>query len=212
MLGTGLIGLFYTRTLHGQRNRDRVHVVYSRSEERAKSFCADNDVPAWTTDLEEAIAHPETDTVVIGLPNQLHEEAVELCARHGKAVLCTKPLARTAEEAKRMLDTVEQRRRLRRLPRGSRLHAQDPESGRRGSGGPDRGRALGALARDAPRSAQRLVLGRGAGRRWADRRSRLPLHRDHPLLHGQGEPARGGDVLDATRSSIRSRPRTTRSR
>ena len=54
MLGTGLIGLFYTRTLHGQRNRDRVHVVYSRSEERAKAFCADNDVPLWTTDLEEA--------------------------------------------------------------------------------------------------------------------------------------------------------------
>ena len=41
MLGTGLIGLFYTRTLHGQRNRDRVQVVYSRSEERAKAFCAD---------------------------------------------------------------------------------------------------------------------------------------------------------------------------
>jgi len=32
MLGTGLIGLFYTQTLHGQRNRDRVHVVYSRSQ------------------------------------------------------------------------------------------------------------------------------------------------------------------------------------
>ncbi len=95
MLGTGLIGLFYTRTLHGQRNRDRVQVVYSRSEERAAAFRADNDVPESTTDLEEAIAHPETDTVVIGLPNQLHEEAVELCAKHGKAVLCTKPLART---------------------------------------------------------------------------------------------------------------------
>src|SRR4051812_24065638 len=38
MLGTGLIGLFYTRTLHGQRNRDRVHVVYSRTEERARAF------------------------------------------------------------------------------------------------------------------------------------------------------------------------------
>ena len=44
---------------------------------------------------------------MIGLPNQLHEEAVELAARHGKAILCTKPLARNAEEAKRMLDTVE---------------------------------------------------------------------------------------------------------
>src|SRR6266542_2832785 len=107
MLGTGLIGLFYTRTLHGQRNRDRVHVVYSRSQERAEAFARENDVPIVSTDVEEAIAHPETDTVLIGLPNDLHEQAVELCASHGKAVLCTKPLARTGAEAKRMLDTVE---------------------------------------------------------------------------------------------------------
>ena len=33
LLGTGLIGDFYTMTLHGQRGRDRVRVVYSRSEE-----------------------------------------------------------------------------------------------------------------------------------------------------------------------------------
>src|ERR1043165_8564375 len=107
MLGTGLIGLFYTRTLHGQRNRDRVEVVYSRSQERAETFARENGVPTVSTDLERAIAHPDTDTVVIGLPNHLHEEAVELAARHGKPILCTKPLARTAAEAKRMLDVVE---------------------------------------------------------------------------------------------------------
>jgi predicted dehydrogenase len=107
MLGTGLIGLFYTRTLHGQRNRDRVEVVYSRSSERAEAFARENGVPRASTDLEEAIAHPETDTVVIGLPNHLHLETVELCARHRKHVLCTKPLARTAAEAKRMLEIVE---------------------------------------------------------------------------------------------------------
>ena len=38
MLGTGLIGDFYTMTLHGQRGRDRVQVVYSRSEERGAAF------------------------------------------------------------------------------------------------------------------------------------------------------------------------------
>ena len=107
MLGTGLIGLFYTRTLHAQRNRDRVHVVYSRSQERADAFARENDVPLTSTDLEEAIAHPETDAVVVGLPNQLHEEVVGLCVAHGKPILCTKPLARTAAEAKRMLDAVE---------------------------------------------------------------------------------------------------------
>ena len=107
MLGTGLIGLFYTRTLHGQRNRDRVHVVYSRSEERARAFAEENGVPHATTDLEQAIAHAETDTVIIGLPNDLHLEAAELCARNGKAVLCTKPLARSGAEAKQILDVVE---------------------------------------------------------------------------------------------------------
>jgi predicted dehydrogenase len=107
MLGTGLIGLFYTRTLHGKRSRDRVELVYSRSPERAEEFAGQFGIPRWSTELEEAVADSETDTVVIGLPNHLHEEAVELCARHGKAVLCTKPLARTGEEAKRILDTVE---------------------------------------------------------------------------------------------------------
>ena len=46
--------------------------------------------------------------MVVGLPNFLHEEAVALVAQAGKAVLCTKPLGRTAEEARRMLETVEQ--------------------------------------------------------------------------------------------------------
>src|SRR5262245_16908129 len=107
MPGTGLIGLFYTRTLHKRRNRDRVEPVYSRTEERARAFAEAEGVREWTTDLEEAIASPATDTVVVGLPNNVHEEAIELCAGHGKAVLCTKPLARTADEARRILDTVE---------------------------------------------------------------------------------------------------------
>ena len=85
MLGTGLIGMFYTMTLHGQRSRDRVHVVYSRTEERAKDFAAEWDIPRWTTDLAEAINDSETDVVVIGLPNDLHEEAVAMSAKAGKA-------------------------------------------------------------------------------------------------------------------------------
>ena len=48
MLGTGLIGLFYTRTLHSRRGRDRVHVVYSRTAERADAFARENGVPELT--------------------------------------------------------------------------------------------------------------------------------------------------------------------
>ena len=108
MLGTGLIGLFYTQNAaRSAQSRPRPRRLLPLRGAGARRSARDNGVPESTTDLEEAIAHPETDTVVIGLPNHLHEEAVELCAKHGKAVLCTKPLARTADEAKRMLDTVE---------------------------------------------------------------------------------------------------------
>lgn len=107
MLGTGLIGMFYTMTLHNQRGGDRVHVAYSRREERANEFAQEWNIPNATTDLAEAINHPETDVVVIGLPNNLHLNAVELAAEAGKAILCTKPLGRTAVEGKAMLDAVE---------------------------------------------------------------------------------------------------------
>ena len=107
MLGTGLIGDFYTMTLHGQRGRDRVRVVYSRTEERGRAFSERWGIPEHTSDLQRAVNHPETDVVVIGLPNYLHEEAVAAAAEAGKAVLCTKPLGRNAEEARRILETVE---------------------------------------------------------------------------------------------------------
>ncbi|HKP99139.1 MAG TPA: Gfo/Idh/MocA family oxidoreductase [Actinomycetes bacterium] len=107
MLGTGLIGDFYTMTLHGRRGRDQVQVVYSRTEERGEAFRRRWGIPASTTSVEEAVNHPEVDTVVVGLPNHLHEEAVTAAAAAGKAVLVTKPLARSAAEAGRILAAVE---------------------------------------------------------------------------------------------------------
>jgi predicted dehydrogenase len=107
MLGTGLIGMFYTMALHSHRRRDRVHVVYSRSPDRAKKFAADWGIPRHTTNLEEAIRDADTDVVVVGLPNYQHEEAVLAAAAAGKGVLVTKPLGRNAEEALRMLQACE---------------------------------------------------------------------------------------------------------
>lgn len=108
MLGTGLIGDFYTQTLHGQRSRDRVEVVYSRSAERGQAFSERFDIASHTTSMSDAINHPETDVVVVALPNDLHEEAIRLAAAAGKAVLCTKPLGRNTEEAVRIRRTVEE--------------------------------------------------------------------------------------------------------
>ncbi len=107
ILGGGFIGRFYADALHGQRGRDRVSVVYARREETAVRFAKDYGVPHHFTDMEKAIAHPDSEVVVIGLPNNLHEAAVLLCVKHKKPVLCTKPLGRNAEEALRMTEACE---------------------------------------------------------------------------------------------------------
>jgi len=122
MLGTGLIGDFYTMTIHGPRGRDEVAVAYSRSEDRGRAFAERWSIPEHTTSMEEAINHPEIDVVVIGLPNFLHEEAVTLAAEAGKAVLCTKPLGRNADERQR--SDLEHRRsdaQQERLPEGAQV-------------------------------------------------------------------------------------------
>ncbi len=108
MLGTGFIGDFYATTLHRLRSQDRVRVAYSRSEDRGRAFAERWGIPETTTDMEAAIRHPETDVVVVALPNHLHEDAVKAVAAAGKAVLCTKPLGRNADEARRMLAAVEE--------------------------------------------------------------------------------------------------------
>ncbi|MBX2899074.1 MAG: Gfo/Idh/MocA family oxidoreductase [Cyclobacteriaceae bacterium] len=107
MLGSGFIGRFYADSLQGYRSKDKIVTIYSRREESAQKFAKDYNVAFATTVMEEAINRPEVEVVCISLPNNLHEEAVNLCCKHKKAVITTKPLGRNAEEAKRMLQAVE---------------------------------------------------------------------------------------------------------
>ena len=108
MLGSGFIGRFYTDSIHNQRNKDRVIHIYARREENAKKFAEDYQCTYYSTDMEAAISHPDTDVVCVALPNNLHEAAVMLCCKHKKAVISTKPLGRNAAEALRMLKAVEE--------------------------------------------------------------------------------------------------------
>ena len=91
MLGTGFIADFYIGTLHSQRTMDRMHKVYSRSPASGQTFQDKWDIPNKTTELNEAIQNDAIETVIIGLPNQRHEESVLAAADAGKAILCTKP-------------------------------------------------------------------------------------------------------------------------
>ena len=107
MLGSGFIADFYATAIQGHRARDRIQLVYSRTEENARRFADKWDISQWTTSLGEAVDHPEVDIVVVALPNHLHEEAVLAAVEAGKPVLCTKPLGRNANEALTMLQAVE---------------------------------------------------------------------------------------------------------
>ena len=103
MLGTGLIGMFYTVALQGKRRRDEVTVVYGRDPERTKTFAEKHAVPRWTTDMADAIRDPETDAVVIGLPNHLHKEWAIRAVQAGKHIYNEKPLTITPGDARSLL-------------------------------------------------------------------------------------------------------------
>ena len=85
MLGSGFIARFYADSIQGFRKSDRIVSVYSRRKESAEKFAADYQTSHSTTNMEEAIAHPDVDMVCIALPNNLHEEAVMFCCK----ICCT---------------------------------------------------------------------------------------------------------------------------
>lgn len=107
LLGSGFISEFYVASITGQRKPDKIIIAQSRTPENVRRFAEKHQIPHWTTDMREAIEHPEVEMVCIGLPNHLHLKAVQLCAAAGKAVICTKPLGRNAQEALTMLEVVE---------------------------------------------------------------------------------------------------------
>src|ERR1700761_3940873 len=107
MLGSGFIARFYADSLQAQRAKDQLISVYSRNIDKAKKFAEDYKLSFYADDMDTVVSRADVDAVIISLPNNLHEAAVAACAKAGKHVLCTKPLGRTAAEAKRMLDMVE---------------------------------------------------------------------------------------------------------
>jgi predicted dehydrogenase len=108
LLGTGLIGTFYTMSLHAQRRKDLIHNVCSVPEESANEFATKWNIPKYTSDMKEAIEDTETDIVIVALPNYLHKKAILLACQAKKHVLCTKPLGLNGAEAKEILDAVEE--------------------------------------------------------------------------------------------------------
>jgi predicted dehydrogenase len=107
LLGSGFVAEFYMAGLDDVPGA-RVVANYSRSAERAEEFGRRYEIPRQYTDVGALCADDEVQMVVIGLPNHLHLEAIRTAASAGKAIVCTKPLARTAEEAAQIVRIVRQ--------------------------------------------------------------------------------------------------------
>lgn len=58
------------------------------------------------TDYEQLLNDPEVEVVYIPLPNSMHREWVIKAIKKGKHVLCEKPMALHAADAKEMIDTA----------------------------------------------------------------------------------------------------------
>jgi predicted dehydrogenase len=86
-----------------QDERFELAAIYSRTQETAAAFAAKHQVPHTFTSLEEMAKSPLIDAVYIASPNFLHASQSILCMQYGKHVLCEKPLASNAKEAREMV-------------------------------------------------------------------------------------------------------------
>ena len=128
MLGTGLIGMFYTMSLTGQAwARSDCRQSVPRARIKPGPLPRNGAFPIGRRALPRAVQRPEVDIVIVGLPNYLHQEAVLLAAQAGKAIFCTKPLGRNAAEAKDDAGRGREGGRIPRLSRRPGLYPQDVE-------------------------------------------------------------------------------------
>lgn len=70
---------------------------------RTKKLAEDFDIPDIYTDYRELLARDDIDAVSVCVPNFLHKEITVAALQAGKHVLCEKPMAMNADEAKAML-------------------------------------------------------------------------------------------------------------
>ncbi|MDT8862343.1 Gfo/Idh/MocA family oxidoreductase [Alkalihalobacillus sp. MEB130] len=77
--------------------------VYSRTEEQAQTFAKKHGAPYTYTDLEKMANSDHFDAVYIASPNSFHADQAMLMMKHGKHVLCEKPLASNTAEVEAMI-------------------------------------------------------------------------------------------------------------
>jgi len=117
-LNIGLIGYGFMGRTHSNAYSKVTHffevpyrpvlkVVCGLEEDKAKAFAEQWGYASYTTDWKKVIADDSIDLVDICVPNNMHAEIAIAAAKAGKAILCEKPLAMNAAQAREMVEAVE---------------------------------------------------------------------------------------------------------
>ncbi len=118
-LGIGMIGYAFMGKAHSNAFKKipymmfppvaipRLVAVAGRNESAVNAAAARYGYEKAYTDWRDLVADPDVQVLDNGGPNDAHAEPCIMAAEAGKHVFCEKPLARTADEAKSMLDAVE---------------------------------------------------------------------------------------------------------
>lgn len=88
------------------RDDCEISCVASRDEDKAKGFARDNGIANFETSYESLVQRDDVDLVYNALPPSRHCDLSIAALQAGKAVLCEKPFAMNAHEARLMVDTA----------------------------------------------------------------------------------------------------------
>lgn len=105
MIGAGFVAEFYMQGL-ANVNGQEVAGCFSRDGARAEVFARRWGIGSWTTDLDAFLDRADIDLYVIALPNDAHLPVSLELSKRGRNQVCTKPLGRNREEARRMWEAA----------------------------------------------------------------------------------------------------------
>ena len=107
ILGTANIADAFVRAVH-HSSCSLVQAVASRDIDKARQWAAVRHLPEGYGSYSDLIASENVDGVYIPLPNSLHHKWTLAAIRAGKPVLCEKPLATSAAQAREIRDAADQ--------------------------------------------------------------------------------------------------------
>lgn len=111
IIGIGIVGAGFARTtqIPGFQNcaGARVVAITSRHRDNAASVAGEFGIANVANDWRELIQRDDVDLVSVVTPPATHMEITLAALEQGKAVLCEKPMAMNAGEAKRMTETAQ---------------------------------------------------------------------------------------------------------